>query len=72
MIIFINNFRPIMMKCPYCLNSTVSSVTFKNGYLSYLAAFFVLLGLGLLTSFLFIPIVMLITKQLVHRFYNNL
>lgn len=58
-----------MVKCPYCLNQTVTKVTFQNGYLSYIAAFFFLLAFGLLSSLLFIPVVMLLTKQLIHRYF---
>lgn len=57
-----------MIKCPYCLNQTVSNVTFKNGFISYVLAFFVLLAVGLIASLMLIPIVMILTKQLVHRY----
>lgn len=51
-----------MAKCPYCLNQTITNVTFQNGYLSYVASFFVLLAFGLITSMILIPVVMLVTK----------
>jgi hypothetical protein len=60
-----------MVKCPYCLNQTISNVTFKNGYLSYISAFFMLLAVGLLGSLMCVPVVMLVTKQLIHRYVKS-
>jgi len=42
-------------------------VTYKNGYLSYIACVFILLLVGLLSSLLLIPIILILTKTLIHR-----
>ncbi|CAK75661.1 unnamed protein product (macronuclear) [Paramecium tetraurelia] len=59
--------QPKQIKCPFCSNSTVSAITYKNGYLSYIACFLILLIFGFMASILLIPIIMLITRTLIHK-----
>ncbi|CAD8062801.1 unnamed protein product [Paramecium sonneborni] len=59
--------QPKQIKCPFCSNSTVSTVTFKNGYISYITCFLVLLIFGLMPSCLLIPVIMIITRTLIHK-----
>ncbi|CAD8056816.1 unnamed protein product [Paramecium primaurelia] len=59
--------QPKQIKCPFCSNSTVSTVTFKNGYISYITCFLVLLIFGLMPSLLLIPVIMIITRTLIHK-----
>ena len=63
--------RSTMTKCPYCLNSAPSIVEFKNGYLSYVSCFLILLIFGFIPSLLLVPFMMIITKSLIHRYENT-
>ncbi|CAD8155020.1 unnamed protein product [Paramecium octaurelia] len=54
----------------FSLNSTVSAIAFKKGYLSNIACFLILLIFGFMASILLTPIAMLLTLS--HKQFDQM